>query len=1140
MQRLYNSSVDAATYYLRLGDNLTEINIKNEVDAINRFIEAENYNDLIAALNGLKTIIGYRVRLIRDFINDNRGIAGLKVPGTNYAGATVINHYKELIQQIDALLIQATQEQTRTIERMRRLIHESVRLQQERLIEEAEQAEELQADQMIRRQQFSSVLRQMYEQQQRREYEEYLDSEYDMIEHQIDLSRTIRYIEVEVYVGSNSGTHNSTIGTPGIFLSSSNEDLMGDDRITLRERYNIPLNALNPLFNAIPMIRDRLIPLNDNTQQLLMDILGVDNWDVENSWFLIIVPDYMRLGGSTQEVPRSDLRAYTEDQLMNYPVFGSCKFPYAHFINPEPKYDENCIVNILIHKYHVEPTSKNVLSQTTIKDFFKSGTSIRNILNFFKKYKISYSIYDIVGKRLLTNPIGMKVDTKSRSAIALMLFNNHACVYDIALNKELDLTLSTDHTVKDWHSTKKIFEKSEIMDILVPGLKLSNSPPNYTPIEEKDIFIRSLTYGDPKHTGKSLGYDQNKAFYNNFMKCDPNMKIGIWSVEDEYVPYNNENIIGYAKYLLRDVKGILGQQNNVILGFRLAWWISHGRLSKSDIAFINVPTYTISCRYLQEMLRKEQNRFSIYNGILGRISTKSAFCSMSMSQEDLRFLWHYHPDLTYKPVGSEYHVNIPIKKSKHLELNNRNYYEFIVEMTNHRMEVAMMKVLDTNPGVQVTKLWVDLMAFDQAIDDRCLGPIYRGKALDFYEIPIGYPINVRDILGPSKEECEFKYEETYIKGHIPDVIYYNPPNVDFKSFRDNCIVITGQPGCGKTTNIKNDLKYDLSCSYTNVASLLVNGKTLHKTFFLHDLSQFYKSIGRFRGNTIWIDEISQIPAWIWSCIFTIYKRVGVKFILSGDKDQLRPCKENPNYEGTFFSTLFENALRLTKNYRCTPALVSLSQRVLNEEVIFTYEVEFNNRINYHFTLTKVLRDAINDRMMIEHNLTFNPPTIGLRVVAHTSIDKLGIVKGSIFNIISYTTITWNGGEYEMSMVNNKVKLQGIFPNNNTIEVSKSDYLRYFGIGYARTIDSCIGLTIDEDIAIYEIGKIQRKPYWRNRIYTAVTRVTSEDKLHIYKKYPTGMTVGQSKIEIEERDVELPIYKSLTPNFSQKDTLLTII
>jgi len=1045
------------------------------------YFNINSNDDPLTQLQNLLTVIDYRKRIIS---------GERKVPGTNYSGYYITQEYNILLKVVSSnihILEQA-------IISIEAAAAEELRLRQlrdvQRLLEEQRLNAEYERRMFdIESAQLRSVMRQLnLEREEELQYIHLRNQQLNSVRRQTSAPS---YIEVDVYVDSDA------ISNPSIILTDRPIDLR------LRESFRIPTRSLTPIFSMIPNVRDTPIPLDSDVKRLLGNILGVDTWYLNNAWFVIDVPRGVVFGSGERCV--SGLSAYTDEELLNYQVFGSCKFPYAHFINPTPVYHDNCIVNILIHKYHVQPNVKDALAMSTIVKWFNNGTSIRNILGFFKKFKIPYHVFDIAGKRLLTTRPDMEIN-RNRSAIAIMLFNNHACMYDIPLNETLDLSPSNDHTVKDWYSTHKNEVKPAPPAILVPGLKL-DLPPNYTHVSERDCSVRSLNYEDPAERGRVIGYDMNKAFYNNFMKCNPNMKIGINSVLDEIVRYDGEEIISYAKYYLHEGVEVLGQQNNIMLGFRLAFLIDKGTLTKENIHSVKIPTYTDRCATLQNILKDTKNEFSIYNGILGKITTKATFTSMTMCLEDLQFLWHHHPELTFRDAGNkEYHVDIPMRKAKHRELNNRNYYEFIVEMTNHKMEVAMAKVLDTNPHVRVTKLWVDLVAFNESIDDRALGEIGE--------------------LG------EFKYEETFNRSRFTSFTYYDPVVIsesikeEIISFKDNCKVLTGMPGCGKTTKIKNEGGYDYATGFSNVASLLVSGKTLHMTFFLQDISQFYKLCSKFRGKTIWIDEISQMPAWIWSCIFTLFKRSGTKFILSGDRDQLRPYRENPNYDSMFFTELFRDATVLVENHRCTPALVDLAQRILHDNTFnFTsYKSAFDSRINYHFTLTKMCRDAINSEILRDRGLLFNPPTVGLRVVVKHAIKKLGLVKGSIYEVI-------HDGD--------KVKLQGIFPHTHVIDVKKSQYLNCFNVGYARTIDSCIGLTIEEPIAVYEIDKIKHFPYWQNRIYTAVTRVRKVEHLNIFKLYPPGLIVNRSVKLREVEDVELPVYEMLTPTCLPDNTLLTV-
>ncbi|KAJ3159503.1 hypothetical protein HDU88_008754, partial [Geranomyces variabilis] len=79
----------------------------------------------------------------------------------------------------------------------------------------------------------------------------------------------------------------------------------------------------------------------------------------------------------------------------------------------------------------------------------------------------------------------------------------------------------------------------------------------------------------------------------------------------------------------------------------------------------------------------------------------------------------------------------------------------------------------------------------------------------------------------------------------------------------------------------------LILAFTNMAAENVNGKTIHKGLTI-DMTQVARMMKKL-PDVILVDEISQIPAYLWNILYA-YKMKGCKFFIFGDAVQLPPVE----------------------------------------------------------------------------------------------------------------------------------------------------------------------------------------------------------------------------------------------------------
>ncbi len=782
-----------------------------------------------------------------------------------------------------------------------------------------------------------------------------------------------------------------------------------------------------------------------------------------------------------------------ENDVLDHRLGTTERFPYLYFDNPQPQKHENCIINVLLHKY------EGSISRNKILTWFMSGTTIRNLKAFFKKYNISYRIYGITGK-ILYEAVG---DTKNRPAIALMVHNNHACVYTLDMTKGTpNFKPSKDHTVKGFMNTKfnEKFDKPLPKVLLTPGLNVNY--PNFTFVAEKSCVVKSVMYENNEYAKdtKVEGYDADKAFYSATMKCPPDTKIPIFSIADKIEEYNGGDIIHEALYFLSDVglwrSSMPWQQTNVMLGFRVQYELNAARLLPEEITHVKIPTYTTTCRVLQDTLVTEKAGFALYNGLLGKITKKSAYITMICNDASHVLLIYMHPDAESRKIEGtpnspqEWEVKIPTRREEHLYNNNRNYYSFVVEICNFYVIEKMDKARRMCPRLTLIKLWVDYIAFDATSNDEY--PLTELESATLHQ----YAWDFVKMFLVDDTKFTFKPQSSKIRGFTPRFSYVDPVKLSEEIAKElpfpTLQHVAGMGGTGKSYVVKKDYDYDHACAFTNIAARNIEGVTLHSLLLLSRMNEVYKYARRYKDKTLWIDECNMVPGWIWGVLYALAIRYKIQYIISGDKRQNIPIGEHIDHDYLLGSP----GLVLTENHRFSGKLLEINTK-LSEGIKLEssdykdlMRTKFDPSIDVHFTLSHRYKDEINNTILKERNLQFFPPSTGLRVTVHEGYSSYDLCKGSVYSV---------GGT-----LGGHVILYELFPRKRTISIPDHIYGRYFTVGYAATLDSCESRTIDEPMAVYEINKVLKLPNAGRRLYVAFGRPTDIQFVNLYFDHPEGL------------------------------------
>lgn len=1148
MQRLINTSVDSRVFTLSINEGPTEINIDDLVNNVNRSLDLNNYNNALVGLKALKTIITIRTTIIREWYNGLYVKAGKKVPGTNLTAPWILKNYKLLTDQIDLLLPEVEEH----LDRIRRL----VRAAEDLRIREDEEAEQRQADNMIRRQQIFSVMAQI----QRREREEFFEQ--DLVNsHFSSLLRQMRetqirntinaVIKIRVYVGSDTRDN-------AAYIITNDEDLHAEMFGNLHEKTDhykeVSYQAVTPIFDVSPepfrlTFFDGAIHNNPNAisitnpvdvetiKDTFLDILNTDDEFYENNaWYKIIIPQ--TLSSRTRILPqdprsselRTQVNALTQREIDNYPVFSDKNFPHIYFVNTPKIHDDNCLVNELIDHYSFLSNNSGIAKSTIKKFFQKHPPTIGSLKKFCDKdhFNISLTILDYAESVMVQD---VKKGSK-RQAIAFMVHENHVQKYIGDLRSPLDLSTAPTEGYRD---TRKLFNFKPPKELTTLGLGKGRRS-NFAYEFQRNLRYKSMMYEAPDVFGEHEVQDIAKAFYTCVKNAPPEQSIPKYQVGDLYKPYRNEKIKSFYEYVFKDTiyekinfnkgKNALGAQTtNIMMGYRVRYEINMGRIDQDDISHVRIATDHGKMKDLQDLLSNiDPDNFKYINGIFGKTSSGTKTLTFNVQFNDLRLLLANTPDLEYVKLPSgQFKVTKTFSHGKYRYLNNFDYYNFVIELCNYNLTKKIDEMMAANipnlPDLRITKIWVDCVGFNHP---ACRGVLNTA------------PLN--------SDNIKFKSESSYFSGTMVNFKCYDPEVLnskakeELKSFLDTSIFVGGGSGLGKTYWALRNIPHDYRVSFKNKNVVRISkddrgeatnkpGQTIHKAFLLCNLREFYKHSSKtYRNKTVLVDEVSDVSSFMWSVFFTCHKLYNTKFVFVGDFKQVPPFGEIPDRTDYFWNSMDQRTIlpppRPDGEQRCEPALRELCNALRDNPYHpipeYLFHTQFYPEVNNHFPFRRNLMKEGNNKTVAARGYSFSPPSRGLSVTATKNEKSSRYVNAEVFTVLDF----WDP--------NVTLRSEDDTNENDTpkvITISYVKYLKNFRPAYFQTIHSSQGGTIDGVICIYEIDKLRRCPTAGALLYTILSRARTMSQLRLYHTYPANFNVERTICE----DLRPKSYLKLKPN-----------
>jgi ATP-dependent exoDNAse (exonuclease V) alpha subunit len=287
-----------------------------------------------------------------------------------------------------------------------------------------------------------------------------------------------------------------------------------------------------------------------------------------------------------------------------------------------------------------------------------------------------------------------------------------------------------------------------------------------------------------------------------------------------------------------------------------------------------------------------------------------------------------------------------------------------------------------------------------------------------------------------------------------------------------------------------------SLAPTNKACRIINGETVHKFASSHS----GKAIRDLNCKYIIIDEVSMMSEHFYK-YFIVVKRMrpDIKFILSGDFNQLLPVKErieNPDYKNSL--ALYElcdgQRLQLTKCRRSDRILFDLVQP---ENIMSLTKAHFGKKMtNVHLSFTNKKRIAINEEMMLKAVKANNSRKQILKLEKLSYDDNSQDVKllsgmPIIARKNSKASEIANNETFTIKEIQHKKQIIVIEDDQRKIKIPFKDFQYMFYVAYCITCHKAQGETYNQPYTIHEFNRFDERLR-----YVSLSRATDISLINI--------------------------------------------
>jgi hypothetical protein len=887
---------------------------------------------------------------------------------------------------------------------------------------------------------------------------------------------------------------------------------------------------------------------------------------------------YVRYSGATNEniigkltkTSKSGSRYYTLNDrnlgfltassfIKSYKLAGKPKtIPYTNY-NTNDSGDKNCVLNYVESQY--PKVSKKIKDQ-----FFNAeSVEVNKIIDFCDKYDIKCNLYDIIGKLKYTNE---KDSNKHYKDFVGILCNNHFYPYCGTGNASRFPQLSeekTEYKKVDCHdniiiqNNEKFFsnigefdlkeddeELNDETEMKIENAFFKNITPNFT-FHSDNYKLQSLFYVAPDMADYNTNeYDLKKAYYNmalNIIKSDE--QCPVFSVKSIWEKYEETKIYTFNYYLIKKKSlkklSMYGIMTNIQPGYIINFLLNKNMITLDKIKYEKKAEYTLQWSTIQNRIErlketlgeKIKDEYIFYNGILGRTVSNVKKSIFNLTENEINLL---NADYTTDKFNDEWYLenmteieNIKnegfFKATKTTNIfkyiNTSNIYDFVVGRTALFMLENMFDIFERYENIKLLKVKVDCLVFDKPVE-------IKKENKEYFKILTNDQINKK----------VYNIDLQYINGKklIKNIMSEITDNNDFITYQ-------GAPGTGKTYKIKNEYKYDISTTTTNLCLLnIMDNKTESKTVYtllsLYDPSNIHKTFGKLRNKTIWLDEFSMVPASTWGFFFVLAKVYKCKLIITGDINQTPPIGEKRiDLDNIFFKLLFINVKTLTQDFRNDKEIIKLRDIVQESEnegelnMIFNDLYSKDDFIKYdrHLSFTHETKNIINYLMKKERKFTYKwtntkgavhkvdnkeiqtykstlDVSNGVLLSCKRTFKSVGLYKNDLWEVVEKST-QYNKKEnrqVEGYILKNKLREC----NNIFIQMN---HMLFLELGYCSTVHSSQGLTLKENFCIHDIQSMIYVD--KSILYTAITRGTEYKNMHLYKN-----SLRYKQLNMTEKDL----------------------
>jgi len=894
---------------------------------------------------------------------------------------------------------------------------------------------------------------------------------------------------------------------------------------------------------------------------------SIENSEVNRDTHKIIVPE-----------TRSFINIKT--LMKTYKIFGVAKkLPYINYDQNES--EVNCFYNY-VSKIHTKISKKK-------KDLLNKneGVTLDDVKQYCEEYKIKCILYNIAGKKIYSNEVEQNKNHKSIIAIISnkhiypFINNNNSKSYTPSLNEKKG---GFDLEDEDYLNNNIIFQvndncfsekgKMNIVDIEneMDNILFKSLKPNFTYENDTACKISPLIYSNENLKNMKFEYDIKKCYFNiAYNHLDKNGSYPIFTFKDFWEIYDPlEHIDENNYYTLKEEAtkklNIYGINDNIRIGKMILLLIENKLIEQSDIEYVKKYSYSGKWDFvlnrldllLNNVVKKKLNitedkykiteddikrseidkNYVFYNGLLGRTTSETRKKIFFLNEDDYHLLnMNEKEEWTFS--GSGDHCIFEKSYLSFKNLNNVTIYNNIVEEVNIIIIKNILYIkqkYDTMP----LKIKTDSISFDKEIK---LLPKFK----DYFKLELEKPEKAKNA-----QKLDIKQKKLFRKHfsnstYIHDIKEINKNIEQYELKKINSSVITGPPGTGKTYKIKNNYKYDISCTMTNICALNISSEnikasTLFSLLRMFDPDAWINAMKCLQNKILWIDEFSMVPLIYWNFIFLCASKYNTKLIITGDINQIAPIGENKiNIENNIpLKYLFQNIEVLNKDYRNDEKIIKLRNRVLNDDgnrlkKLFqkidasNYEGNEWYNVDRHLCLKDDTRIFINNTILEKRKLNFIVECDKKGIVTKCDISK-GVLLTCRITMKSKNI--FKGDTYKYDCFLNGLNHMFNYRTKQINTFNKDD-MKYFKLGFANTTHSVQGLTIEDEFCIHEVKLMLFID--KDVLYTAITRAINYENIQCYynQKYGKNPKEKLPYIVTEDGEENIPFRENENFDFGQK-------